>query len=728
MKKKIVSVLAVVMILLVTIAQNGFAEEKGKVIFINMNRTNLVSMRKVPSLKEALDKTGYVALMNIRGDKGTNDRRSYASMGAGGRANVTKDEDIVNFENVNEENSKIFESATGKKAKGINYVNINRSINENEENGEYGSILGNMGQTLSDNNLKTAVIGNSDTIEDGEVVKNRDLCLVAMDKDGRIDMGNVDHINKKDMKMPYGISTDYDKLLTETKEYYAKSDALFVDLGDTYRLDAYKSSLNDNTYEAMKNRVDKKIDSYISEVFNMVGKNDVVYVVSGFPSDVDYKNKRRLSPVVKFEKEGSGLLRSSTTRQNGIVANIDIGVDILNEFSLKNELMVGRSFEDIDKDENVEYILGEYEKIVSISNIRGTIINIFVSVVAISWIIGTVALFFRDKFKHKEKVFKVLKEFIKLGIIMPLSFMMAPLLNFKTPIGILVGIFSVAIVLYIIGRILFKDNDLKNMGFFAGITILLIVLDSVFGTFMMRNNIMSYDAIVGARYYGVGNEYEGVTIACAVFAMSILLQFKKIPKWSVIVISLIILITSAYPSMGANVGGAISESVAYLLFILLIYDVKIDFKKVLMLGVAAVLVVAIFAFLDLKTGAGSHLGAFVQQIMLNGPGEIIMTFIRKIQMNIKIAQTSVWVNILLAGIAIIAAFIFRPSKHFIKIMQDYPIIFKGFVSSMVGCIITLLVNDSGIVAAATASIYILIPIVIISINMIIFNQENKELM
>jgi len=57
-------------------------------------------------------------------------------------------------------------------------------------------------------------------------------------------------------------------------------------------------------------------------------------------------------------------------------------------------------------------------------------------------------------------------------------------------------------------------------------------------------------------------------------------------------------------------------------------------------------------------------------------------------------------------------------------MKDYPIIFKGFVSSMVGCIITLLVNDSGIVAAATASIYILIPIVIISINMIIFNKEN----
>ena len=42
---------------------------------------------------------------------------------------------------------------------------------------------------------------------------------------------------------------------------------------------------------------------------------------------------------------------------------------------------------------------------------------------------------------------------------------------------------------------------------------------------------------------------------------------------------------------------------------------------------------------------------------------------------------------------------------------------------MVGCVVSSLVNDSGIVAASTASIYILIPILIISINMIIFNDK-----
>lgn len=724
MKKKIVSLLAVVMILLVSIPKYSFADEKGKVIFINMNRTNLVNMLHIPTLEKEVQNRGYVGLMNIRGDKGTDDRRSYASMGAGGRANVAN-EQYINFQSIDKETAQKFKSATGKNPKAINDLTINKSINENIENGKYGSTLGSLGQTLSDNGLKTAVLGNSDIIENGEIKKNRNIGLVAMDQYGRIDAGNIDDINIKDTSMPFGIKTDYDKLTKETKKYYEESDAIFVDLGDTYRLDQYRLYLNEGTYEDMKRSISNNIDKYLKGVFDMVGENDTVYISSAFPSDLDYKNKRRLSPIIKFKGDKKGILSSATTRRDGIVANLDVGVDILSEFGLKNDAMVGRSYNLIEKEDNVDYVLDEYKKIVSISDIRSSVINGFVSVISTSWIIAMIAILLRNYLPHKEKVFIILKEFIKLGIIMPLSFIVSPIFNFKQPMAITGGILLTTLVFYLIGKRLFKD-DIKQMGFFALITIAVITIDSIFGTYLMKNNIMSYDAIIGARYYGIGNEYEGVTIACAIFALAVLLNYNKIPKWLIAVLLIIILITSAYPSMGANVGGAISESIAYLLFVLLIFDVKLDFKKVILLGAAALGVVIIFAVLDIVSGSGSHLGGFVKQILLNGPGVIIQTFTRKIEMNLKLAQTSVWVNILLAGIAIIAIFIFKPSKHFRDIARRYPALFKGFIASMVGCIVTLLVNDSGIVAAATASIYILIPIIIISINMIIFNNKNTK--
>ena len=41
---------------------------------------------------------------------------------------------------------------------------------------------------------------------------------------------------------------------------------------------------------------------------------------------------------------------------------------------------------------------------------------------------------------------------------------------------------------------------------------------------------------------------------------------------------------------------------------------------------------------------------------------------------------------------------------------------------MIGCIVTLLVNDSGVVAASTSFIYIFIPIYIMIINILVFKE------
>ena len=725
MRKKIISLLLLIMICIGFIPNYSFAEQKAnKIIYISINRSNMDDFQDIPVLQENLSKRGYIGLMNIKGDQGTDDARSYASIGAGCRANIVNDESI-SFENLTDDNSKIYKSLTGENPKEINNSYINKFINNNAEKGTYGSTLGLLGQTLSDNNKKVALLGNSDIVENDNLIKIRNAGFISMDMMGRVESGNVDDINIQDLSMPYGIRTDYDKLIKETKSYYENSDALFIELGDTYRLDEYKSNLNEKTYKKIKTQIHSNINTYLEEVFNMVSENDVVYVVSEFPSTLDYNNKRRLSPVIKFTDDKKGLLESATTRRKGIIANLDLGVDILNELGLENKTMIGRVLNNVEKDDNINYLSSEYEKIVSINNIRATVVNTFVGIVSASWVIAMIALLFKDKLPHKDKVFLVLKELIKLGLIMPLTLLLSPIFNFKTQSGLVSGVIITTTILYLSGRSLFKNNDIKQMGYYALLTIALIVIDSVIGTYFMKNCIMSYDAIVGARYYGIGNEYEGVTIASAVFALSVLLNYNKIPKLLTIVLSIIILITSAFPSMGANVGGAISECVAYLLFIMLIFDIKIDLKKVFILGISAVLLVVAFAVLDLSMGTESHLGVFTQQIIQEGPSAIINTFGRKISMNLKLAKSTVWVNILLTGIAVIGIFIFRPSKHMKHISNKYPMIFKGFVASMVGCIITLLVNDSGIVAAATASIYILIPILVISINMIIFGDKRE---
>ncbi len=722
MKKKIVSLLTTLIVLISSISTVSFASEKGKVILINMNRTSLEDMLSIDALNKKLNKEGYIGLMNIRGDRGTDDRRSYAAIGAGGKVTMPS-QSLINFEEVNKDNGVAYKAETGHNPKKINDMTINYSLSENLENGSYGSKLGSLGQTLADKKIKTSVIGNADKVNNGELLKNRNIALMAMDNIGRVESGNVDNINIKDNTMPYGIRTDYDKLKNETKKFYDDSEVVFIELGDTYRLDEYKNYLNDKTYKNMKNKIYKNIDSYLKEVFKTVNENDTVYIMSTFPSKKDYKEQKRLSPIIKFEGSGKGVLRSATTRRDGVVGNIDIGVDILSKFGIENPQMVGKKLIKVDKKDNISFINHEFEKMVSMIGVRSTIVNTSVGIVAVAGVIATILLlFFRDKLPKKEMIFSILKEFLKLGILIPLVFIVSPIFNFSTKGSITMGILGTLVAFYIIGKKLFKD-DIAYMGFFSILTIIVIVIDSMFGTHLMQNNIMSYDAIIGARYYGIGNEYEGITIGCAIFALSVLVNYKKIPNWFVVVLALIILITSAYPSMGANVGGSISESVAYVLFILLIFDAKMDLKKYILLALVPVIIVFLFAALDIVSKSQSHLSVFVNQIMVDGPGAIIQTFVRKIQMNIDIATSNVFIIIVFVIVGFISSFIFKPSRQFKKISDKYPYIFKGFVASTVGCIVTLLVNDSGIVAAGTTSIYILIPLLIMSINMMIFNKE-----
>ena len=724
MQKKIISLLILISVFISTFSFSSYANENGKTIVITMNKTNMDDLLSIPTLNEKISNEGYVGLMNIRGDGGSDDKRAYATIGSGSRAYISSS-NYIDFLKSTEETSLLYKSIVGENSKHINNLSINLLLNNSESKGQYGAKLGNLGQTLTDNNLSLAVLGNADTgLESSDF--NRNIGLIAMDSLGRIEDGNVDDINIEDETMPYGIRTDYSKLISETKNYYNSKDVIFIELGDTTRLNSYKSFLNEKTFYKMKKSIYKNIDNYLKEVFSLTNENDTIYIISPTVSTLDSSQNKRLAPVVKFDGKGKGLLCSSTTRRDGIIANVDISSDILSKYNITSSLSVGKVFKYSEMENNIDYIQKDFNKIVSMTNMRSTVVTTFVSIIAVSWIVAMIALVLKDKFpvKNKEKLFKGLKELIKLGLVMPLAFLIAPISNASSNNGITISIILSVIVLYTLAHLLFKGNDLKQMAFYSLLIISVLSIDCIFGTYLMKNNIMSYDAMIGARYYGIGNEYEGVAVASIVFGLSVLLHYNK--NMSKILIGLfmfISLIASAHPAMGANVGGAISQSVAYLVFMMLILDKKINFNKVLMIGGIVCVVLGGFTIMDIVSGTESHLSLFVTQIIENGPLVIMQTFGRKISMNIKLAKSSIWVNILLAGIAIIAILILKPKKYFKNINADYPLIFKGFIASMIGCFTTLLVNDSGIVSASTASIYILIPMIIIIINKIVYKKN-----
>ncbi|MCU9816669.1 hypothetical protein [Paraclostridium sp. AKS73] len=358
---------------------------------------------------------------------------------------------------------------------------------------------------------------------------------------------------------------------------------------------------------------------------------------------------------------------------------------------------------------------------------RSGIIQFFINSIYIVLGLSIVFLLFRKKLESKykksiKKVFSVLRELSKFGLIMPIAFLLAPMFNFNTKLGIYLSIFTLTLVIYFISKLIFKSDN-KQIGFYATLSIFVIIVDALLGSYLMKNSIMSYDAIVGARYYGIGNEYQGIIIGSSIASMSILIINKKLPKLIVPILSLIILFISASPTMGANVGSAISESVALILFTMLVFNVKIDFKKAILILFGAGLVVLGFATIDMLSGSESHLSLFINQILANGPTAILETFGRKISMNIQLMQTSSWVYIIYVGIiGLIVTSIFY-KKDFTEMMKSESYGKKAIVSIGAGAIVTFIVNDSGVVSAATTMLYIIIPFLIVLINKVIFKER-----
>ncbi|GAA0711971.1 membrane protein [Paraclostridium ghonii] len=716
MKYIIKNLFLIIIILVCIIPTNAFAYSKHKTVVINMNRSDFSDFLEIPTLKKELENRGYIALMNVRGDQGSGDNRAYASIGAGGRVN-TYSTDFTGFQSMNKDNSIIYESVTGKKAKGINDKNINLSINDNIDKGKYGSTLGELGQALNNNDRKVSVLGNADIgIKPEEL--NRNIGAMGMDNYGRVDSGNVDNINEKNESMPFGISTDYNKLKIETRKYYNESDVLFIELGDTYRLDLYRKYLNEKTYKSMEKEMHKNIDLYLKDVFDIINKNDKVYIMSVFPKDIDYKNQRRLSPVVKFDGNDKGLLTSATTRRTGIIGNSDIGVGILADYNLVSDKMVGRKLDIIKNNENIEFITKEYSNIVNMANVRSSIIQFFINSISIILGLTVILLLIRKKTENKfntNTIFKILKELSKFGIIMPIAFLLGPILNLNSQLGIYISIILIGICIYIMGKVMFKP-DYKQIGFYATLTILVVLADATLGTYLMQNSVMSYNPIVGARYYGIGNEYEGVVIGASIVSMGVLIFEKKLNKIFVPLISAAIVFISSTPTMGANVGSAISTTLALILFTLFVFDKKVDFKKVVFIFIGVGVVVLGFAVIDMLSGSKSHLSLFINQILVSGPTAIIETFGRKISMNIQLIQTSSWIYIIYVGvIGLIITRIFY-EKEFCEIMRNESYVKKALISIGVGAVITFIVNDSGVVAAATTMLYIIIPFLIIIVN------------
>ena len=654
------------------------------------NRLTLSDIEKMPNVKRIIDH-GSIGLMNTRGISGYKGAESFATINASSKTYANNESSQLY--NLNDEYKRIYENRIGiiDKEYAIGNIQLGKLYNQNEKN-RYSPYIGALGDSLHEVGLKTAAFGNSDTEE--EVIRTG--ALIAMDSKGLIDYGNVDNILLEDIDYPYGIKTNYDKILLELASIEQKTSLLVIDTGDLNRLNSYSDFLSTDVFYKKRDLILKDMDDFIGDMVSSIDDERSLVMLISPNAGEERIDDSNLSPIVLWGKGiEKGTLISSTTNRKGIISNLDIAPTIAEFLETSRDNMTGNPIESIEKEKGLEYIKSINNRIKTTSKTRSKTLLTYGIITIITLLLILIPLILNIDMNNKIGI--VFKRLILLLYAMPMIFIFSSLLDIDN----LIKYFSSwSIFIMIFWFAVGSFNNKKSLYYISIGYFMIFLLDLITKGNITRYSILSHDPIIGARYFGMGNEMVGVFLAISTL-MAGLLMDRYNNEYISIFLLLISVIMVGHPRLGANVGGTMAILSATIYFILIAKGKKLSIKNLILFVFIIGLAIMVLGYIDIALNPNpTHLGKTIGIIGDKGIGIVQNIISRKLLMNIKLIKVTIWTKVIFIDILVqvILTFIFKDKVLYI--MEKG--IGRGILSGIIGSIFGLLLNDSGIILSALA--------------------------
>lgn len=708
-------------------------ENEGKVILVIMDRIGWKDIHQAhtPNLDKLME-MGAVGLMTTNTGGSLSQSNAYLTLGTGARVTGATGSQTAFFYSHRYQGEEIenlmYQIAGVRMAEGsIANPSIAKLYRENAKR-PYTVIIGALGTALRDGGVKVAVLGNCDNYkrreDDGEG-KNF-LVSMMMDDRGIVPMGDISHsLIAEDPYWPMGIRTDYDKMLEAFKDLDGKAQIIAMQLGDTSRAEDFRHQSMDSRIGHHKRRALEEGDRFIGKLLEHFDVHrDYMMVLTPVGPAEEIGNNNRLTPIIVAGKGIKGdWLTSGSTHREGIVTNLDVGVSILNYFEISPlQGQSGAPIYSVVNGKGRDEILTFNNKLVEIYNQRPFLIKSYVY--TIIPILALAALFLL----FKRKYLKWIRPMLLFIMNIPFVYLILPILHQPTLFSTAVIAATMTVLLTASMCRLFKST-IDRIMIISGITVVALILDQWLGMRLIQSSPLGYDVIAGARFYGMGNEYMGVlvgAICCAGAAINERFsKQEKLIKAFMLVIGLVVLYTMVSPNLAANVGGTIALFVAISSTALLIRGKRVRVGSLMAIGAVLVFMLTAAFLLDSIRAVDiqSHMGKTTNAIRQNGLSELLKIFYRKISMNIRLFRTTQWTRVFLTSLGVIVLLLYRPVGIFRDVFRRHEILIKGLTGATIGAIAALLFNDSGIVSAATAMIFVAPPFVLM-----IMEEAEKKVM
>ena len=703
MKKTFLTILVLFSLLFPYPAREAMAapvERQGVIIFL-VDKLTLedLSPELTPHLWE-LSQRGGTGLLNATTGGSRNTGNSCATISAGKPA-VAVPGSGLNFaatELVNGEPAGIiYTRYTGLTPQPDNIV-VPEIEKLTKANDEKQARPGNLGDQVHALGLKTGLLGDADRVDRPA----RFGALLLMDSRGIIDRGVVgEKVLAHDSGSALNLYTDYQALLTES-EILSDCEVLVVELGDLDRLDAVSKFFNPTQLKKERVRILSNIDTCCGALLAQEQfSGRPVFVLSPSPPRSSVERGELLTPLIIVKPEMNGILSGYSTRREGIVSSL----------ALKNSIISSLSTETPDTIYTIPHPYPvDFLSRLNQSLVFGYIHQPLVIIISLAVIMLALLLAFYFAIRKKQRFW--LHLLLSLVVATPLTFLLIARIPMSNPF-LFLGLAGVTSVLLAglslaLGTIL-KIHPLAPL-FMA--TIVTIALDLLLGLGLLENSIMSYRIMQGSRYYGLGNEYMGVllgaTIALAVTQLRKRPSPRQIHLVALLFCSVVFLI--AYPRFGINVGGAITACLGLGYTYMQFRQHPFNTAKVILLIAGTALLVTVMSVIDLQQPLEyqSHLGRSVTLVADGGAQAILNIITRKIEMQVRVINYTIWGWVLIAGVLFSVWSVFRPSQVISNLRKVHPPVYQGLRGVTMAAIFAIIFNDSGITAATALLFYFLV--------------------
>ena len=484
----------------------------------------------------------------------------------------------------------------------------------------------------------------------------------------------------------------------------AEHDVILLDLSAPARAGERQPPVSPRELSSHQARGLRAADEIIGDVLPDLSRyRTLVLVVSPESPEFAGPKDRVLGPIIRYEAGGTGaigLLTSASTRWPGLLTAADLAPTVLSWFgegvSAKPDDMSGRVTEVVAVSGGLER-LDELDRMLTDRyRLRFAAVTWYL---AYGGVLLAAALAFGLWWRPGLKRLGAPALAAALG---PIGLLIAPV------VGLDRGALHLVTAAAIAGALALASTRASRpaAGLAAAMLLgsALIVLDVVLGSPLMRRSTMGFGVMFGSRFYGIGNEYMGFLGAMAVIGLGSLVHAAPRARGLAAVLGAGVVLAIGAPWWGANWGGAFAGAAGLVAWWLL--GARKSWPKSLAVGAAVLAVSALIPLaLDMlrPAAARSHIGASGAALLAGDVGALADTIQRKVALNwgLLLCYRLEFLLGILVGAAVMWTLLRRggPAR---RELERQPRVGAGIVGAVVLAVVAMMVNDSGVVAAAAA--------------------------